>query len=183
MATDAQIKTFVDGFSIATGSGDIQRKMLAHYVNVSSTAETPQWELLGYKVDDASEEFNWDSEKKTDITGVTYNTVNKSEPEISLDDYIVNEKSTFIQQLSRLAIRNAVNEFGDFDVLTVYGFMTDSNDKMLAKVEAGCTILPDSIGGKDYVHLNPTISLSNNATYGTVEAITKNPTFTEYTAS
>lgn len=177
--TDAQIKTFVDGFSISK-EGDIERRMLAHYVDVSTTA-TPSWELLGYKLDDVSVDFNWDSEKITDITGVTYNTVNKSEPEISLDGYVINRNSTFVQTLTKMAIRNAVSEFGNFDILTVYGMLEDSSDKLLAKIDSNCTILPESLGGQDYVHISPTISLSNVATYGTVTAISASPTFTEHT--
>ena len=58
--TDAQIKTFLDGFTI-TKDGDAKRKTLAHYVNIGTEA-APEWELLGYKVEDSSIEYNWEIE-------------------------------------------------------------------------------------------------------------------------
>lgn len=181
----ATLKEYVDGFSYYESTGlDVQRKFLAHYVDVSTTGESPDWELLGYKVEDASIEYNWDEEKITDITGVTYSSITKSEPEMSLDGYIVNTKSKFLKTLSSMAIRNAYEEFGTFTVLTVYSWLTtgsDSNSTPLAKKETGCTIKPDSLGGQGYTRITPTISFSNNAEYGTVTMSSGKPTFTKGT--
>ena len=164
------LKTYVDKFEHSEPTNvrtDIKRNFLAHYVNVGTTSK--EWEILGYKVEDASVEFNWNEEKVTDITGITYSSITKSEPEMSLEGYIINTKSTFLKTLSSMAIRNAYEEFSNFEILTVYWWLKDTNGGYLAKVEKDCTIKPDSIGGQDYARITPTISFSNNATFGTAK--------------
>ena len=80
--TDAEIKAFVDGFTTEKmNTGDIKRRLLAHYVNVG-TESAPEWEMLGYKVEESSIEYNWDIETITDIRGITTSSINKSEPSI-----------------------------------------------------------------------------------------------------
>lgn len=165
------LKTYVDKFTHAedtTVRTDIKRSFLAHYVN-TGTPDSPEWEILGYKVEDASVEFNWNEEKVTDITGITYSSITKSEPEMSLEGYIINTKSNFLKTLSSMAIRNAYEDFSNFEILTVYWWLKDTNNGYLAKVEKDCTIKPDSIGGQDYARITPTISFSNNATFGTAK--------------
>lgn len=170
--TPTQVKTFVDSFTYDSAiTGDVERKYLAHYVNieekVESGTQTYNWELLGYKVEDASVEFNWDEEVTTDITGTTYKTIKKSEPEMTLDGYIINKKSTFLDKLAKKAIRNAYSEFADNDVLTVYFWLSKTNT-YLAKMETECSIVPASIGGEGNVGITPVITFSNKATFGSV---------------
>ncbi|MBS6447519.1 MAG: hypothetical protein KH382_08000 [Clostridiales bacterium] len=178
--TDAQIKTFLDGFTI-TKDGDAKRKTLAHYVNIGTEA-APEWELLGYKVEDSSIEYNWEIETVTDIRGVTSSDVQKSEPSQSMDGSVMNKNSEFLQELNRIAIRGAYEELTLFEMMTVYGFMRNEADACLAVREKNCTITPDSIGGSGTVGFPYTINYSNDKTYGTVPEITANPTFTEGTA-
>lgn len=178
--TDAQVKTFVDTFKASEEATDVKRKFLSHWVETDGG----DYELLGYKVEDASVEFNWNEEKVTDITGVTYSTITKSEPEMSLEGYIIKTDSKFIDKLSKMAIRNAYNEFGTFTVVTVYGWLTKTDDTTyLAKKETNCTIKPDSIGGQDYARITPTISFSNEATFGTATITGGKLTFEEGTAT
>lgn len=171
--TESQIKTFVNSFKYDTSiDGDIKRKYLAHYVNTGTTT-TAKWEILGYKVEDASVEFNWEEETVTDITGATYKSITKSEPTLTLDGYIMNTKSTFLDTISKIAIRDAYNEFSNFEILSVYYWLTkegtgESSTTYLAKKEENCNIVPTSIGGQGYVRISPTITLSNKATWGTV---------------
>lgn len=171
--TESQIKTFVDGFKYDTSiDGDVRRKYLAHYVNVGTT-EAPSWEILGYKVEDASVEFNWEEETVTDITGTTYKSITKSEPTLTLDGYIMNTNSEFLDKLAKTAIRDAYNEFSSYEILTVYYWLTkagtgETSTQYLAKIEKDCNITPSSIGGQGYVRISPTITLSNKATWGTV---------------
>ena len=166
--TPTQVKTFIDSFNYDSAiTGDVERKYLAHYVNVSKTTDTANWELLGYKVADASVEFNWDEETVTDITGKTYKTIKKSGPEMTLDGYIINQKSTFLLELSKKAIRNAYTEFANNEILTVYFWLSKDNT-YLAKKETECSIVPSSIGGEGNVGITPVITFSNKATFGSV---------------
>ena len=47
----------------------VERKLLMTFVDVSDTAETPEWELQGRSVEDASVEYNHDTNSTTDILG------------------------------------------------------------------------------------------------------------------
>lgn len=176
--TPEQVKTWVAGFDYDTAiERDVQRKYLAHYVNIGDGSD--EWEILGYKVEDASIEFNWEEETTTDILGNTYRSITRSQPEITLDGYIVNTKSKFLKKMTDMAIRNAYDEFSNFEILTVYYWLT-KDGKYLAKKESKCTIQPDSIGGEGYVRISPVISLSNEATYGSVDkGLGNDPVFTE----
>lgn len=199
--TPEQIKKWVASFDYDDSLvKDVQRKYLAHYVNIArveggdkagqTDTANPKWEILGYKVEDASIDYNWDSEALTDILGVSHESVTKSEPELSLDGYIVHKGSEFLKQMTSIAIRNAYDEFSDFEILTVFYWMTrevDTKTVYLAKRETGCTIKPESLGGEGYVRINPVIRLSNNATFGSVAeglgtAGASGPTFKEGTA-
>lgn len=175
MATTNE-QSFIEEFK-AFGTTDVKRNLLSHWVET----ENNKYEILGYKVEDASVEFNWNEEKVTDITGVTYSSITKSEPEMSLEGYIIREGSAFIDKLAKLAIRNAYNEFSGFTIVTVYGWLTKTSGgtEYLAKKETGCTIKPDSIGGQDYARITPTISFSNNAVYGIATITNGVLTFTQ----
>ncbi len=181
--TDAQIKTFVDGFTMTDQpTGDVKRKLLAHYVNVG-TAESPEWEMLGYKVEESAIEYNWDIETITDIRGVTSSSINKSEPSQSMDGYRFNKDSKFLLTLNSAAVRNAYTEMTSFEVLTVYGFLRNESNACLEKREKNCTITPESIGGSGNVEMPFTITYSNDFTFGSVPEITASPTFKEGTAA
>ena len=163
----ADDKKFIEEFTFNSNiTGDAERKFLAHYVNIGTDIDE-DWELLGYKVQDASVEFNWDEEKVTDITGKTYKTIKKSEPEMTLDGYIINKNSTFLLELSKKAIRNAYTEFADNTILTVYFWLT-KGETYLAKKENKCSIVPSSIGGEGNVRITPVITFSNDAVFGSV---------------
>lgn len=177
-----EIRTWVDSFDYDDSIvNDVQRKYLAHYVNIG-TDTNKEWEMLGYKVEDASVTFNWEDEPVTDITGATYNSVTRSQPEIDLEGYIVNKKSKFLKQMTSIGIRNAYDEFSNFEVLTAYYWLskgTGSSKTYLAKREIDCTIRPESIGGEGYVRIAPKITLSNKHEFGSVaKQLDTDPTFT-----
>lgn len=179
--TEAQIEAFLSAFSI-TKDGDAKRKTLAHYVNLGTEA-SPEWELLGYKVEDSSIEYNWDTNTVEDIRGIVSTDVRKSEPTQSMDGAVINKNSKFLDMLTNIAIRDAYEEMSLFEMMTVYGFKRNAAGACLAVREKNCTITPDSIGGAGTVGFPYTIHYSKDKTYGTVQEITANPTFTEATAS
>ena len=163
-------------------TGDIKRRLLALYVNVG-TESAPEWEMLGYKVEESSIEYNWDIETITDIRGITTSSINKSEPSQSMDGYRYNKDSKFLQTLNSSAVRNAYTEMTSFEVLTAYGFLRDEAGKCLAKREKNCTITPESIGGSGNIEMPFTIAYSNDFVFGSIQEITSSPTFTEGTAA
>lgn len=65
-----------------------QRKLLATVVEWGE--ETQNRELLGRRTEDSSIEFNPDEETTTDVLGITYSDINKTEPTQSFDPDFVN---------------------------------------------------------------------------------------------
>ena len=110
-----------------TAGQKADRKLDMIFVNVGGSG-TESWELLGRGVEDASVEYNHDTDTVTDILGITDVNVSAAKPELDL---------------------------------------------------AGCTIVPQSLGGSDYVGMPMNVHLSNNKTLGTCTIAAGVPTFTE----
>ena len=66
-----------------TGTGYIKRAEFMTFMDVSSTA-TPEWELIGDKVEELSLEMNPNVETVTDITSKTTTTLDKYEVQTSV---------------------------------------------------------------------------------------------------
>ncbi len=66
-----------------TGNGYIKREEFMTFADVA-TASTPEWELIGDKVEDMSLEMNPNVETVTDITGNTTTTLDKYEVQTSV---------------------------------------------------------------------------------------------------
>lgn len=184
--TQEQIKNFRNGFTLTstgnsedTGKNDIKRQMLAHYIRKSGS-ET--WEMLGYKQESFAVASNYESNTVTDVTGTTYNDITGKAEAIELSEYNVNpNKTKFLEEAIKLKITNAEEEMQDYEILTVYGFLRDPENKCLATLETGCSVVLDNLGGQGFTHSDVNITLSGVKTYGTVAEISSEPTFTEYT--
>lgn len=66
-----------------TGTGEIKRESFMLFVNVGTTA-SPEWELIGEKVEDLGLELNPNVEKVHDVTGKTSVTIDKYEVQTSV---------------------------------------------------------------------------------------------------
>lgn len=185
--TQEQIKTFRDGFKLTStgknaevGKTDIKRQMLAHYIRKSGAEN---WEMLGYKQESFAVASNYESNPVTDVTGATYNDITGKAEAIELSEYNVNpNKTKFLEEAIKLKITNAEEEMQDYEILTVYGFLRNSENKCLATLEKDCTVVLDNLGGQGFTHSDVNITLSGVKTFGTVEEISSTPTFEEYTA-
>lgn len=67
-----------------TGKGYIKRESFLTFADVSDTPETPEWELIGDKVEEMSIEMNPNVESTTDVTGNTTTTLDKYESKTSV---------------------------------------------------------------------------------------------------
>ena len=184
--TKAQLNTFLDTFKLTSndsaedvGKSDIKRKMLAHYIRRGDG----DFEMLGYKQESVSVASNYEEDTKNDVTGATYNDLDAKAETIEMSEYLVNPKKTaFLEEAIKLKLSDQEEDMQDYDVLTVYGFMRDSEGKCLATLESGCTVVLDNLGGQGSTHSDVKITLSGKKTYGTIPEIVAVPTFTEYTA-
>lgn len=62
-------------FNTAAGN-TVARELLLAYLN-TGTSDAPVWSIIGKRVEDSSEEYDWQSETKQDILGSTYGVLKK----------------------------------------------------------------------------------------------------------
>lgn len=169
----------VANINLATGV-KAERKLEMHFVDVRATSGTTAvWELLGRGVEDASMDFNHDTNQTTDILGVTDIEVGAAKPELDLDPCTIRGGQQLSQKLLDIERRNATSELGTFDVLNVHCYLGASADgPFAAELHKNCTIVPQSLGGSSYVGLPMNAYLSNDKTLGTCTIADGVPTFT-----
>lgn len=161
------------------------RKLLMTFVDVNSleTSETYDWELVGRGVEDSSIDLNANTEKVTDITGITDTEVTKWEPEQEFDPNTVRGGSKLNFKLHDIWYKKKPELLSQFNVLIVYAYIDGASDgTFVAEVQKGCTVNITSIGGSSHVDMPISISYSNNSTQGTVTIANGVPTFTAATA-
>jgi hypothetical protein len=146
------------------------------------TETTPNIEILGARTEDSSIEFNADIETSTDILGITYSDVNKTEPQQSFDPYYLLGGSKLGAYLAQAALENDIDAYnGTFTVYIITAFIGTEGAYKCVK-HSGCSIIPASIGGDSYVSMPIDVYYSNNITKGTVDKLSDDFKFTEVTA-
>ena len=137
-------------------------------------------EVLGTRVEDSSIELNADIETMTDILGITYTDVNKTEPQQTLDPSNVIGGSKISAYLYDAVTHNRITDYSQvFNVYIISGFMGDATNGYEAVRHNGCSIIPTSIGGSSYVQMPLEIHFSNKITSGTVNKLADDFIFTE----
>lgn len=79
------------------GTGDIKRKEFMLFADASDKGDgsTPEWEIVGKKIEDMSLEMNPNVETMTDITGSVETTLDKYEKQTSVSPYYARRDSKF----------------------------------------------------------------------------------------
>lgn len=170
-----------DNFNLNDGVKAV-RKLLRTYVNVG-TADAKDWFLVGSGVEDSSIELNPNTERKTDILGVTTNDVTKWEPNQSFDPFTVKGGSKLAFKLHQIWIDKKPELLSQFEVLICYNYVGNETDGYDAELQKNCTINITSIGGSAYVDMPIEISYSNDTTKGTVKFADGVPKFTATTTA
>lgn len=155
-----------------------QRKLLITVAEWGG-GTNPSREILGTRVEDSSIELNADIETMTDIRGVTYTDVNKTEPQQTLDPSYVIGGSALSEYLYTAMTENKIERYnGVFTVYIISAFIGDSTTGYDAVKHTGCSIIPTSVGGDSYVAMPLEVHFSNNITAGTVNKLTPDFEFT-----
>ena len=161
-----------------------QRKTLVT-VAEWGTGSTPNRQVLGARTEDSSIEFNPEVTTSTDILGITYTDVEKTEPQQSFDPMYILGGTALHEYLVNAALENDINKFnGVFTLYIITGFIgTGSGTSASYKCvkHTGCSIIPQSLGGDAYVNLPVEVHFSNNITKGTVDQLSDDFTFTATT--
>lgn len=144
-----------------------QRKEL---ITVAEWTEdgTQKREILGVRTEDSSIELNPDIETSTDIRGITYSDVNKTEPQQTFDPYYVMGGSPLAEYLTQAMLKNDIAKYNNvFTVYIITTFIGETGSTYAVKHD-GCSIIPTAIGGDAYTNLPLEVHFSNDITEGTV---------------
>lgn len=142
-------------------------------------------EILGARTEDSSIEFNPDIQTSTDILGITYTDVNKTEPQQTFDPYYLLGGSALGAYLATAALENDIDAYNNvFDIYIITKFIevgasTESDGKYKCVMHKNCSILPTSLGGDSYVSMPIELHLSNDIVKGSVDKLTKDFVFTQ----
>ena len=156
-----------------------QRKQLITVAEwTEGTTTTPLREILGVRTEDSSIDLNPDIETTTDILGYTYTDVNKTEPQQTLDPSFVIGGSALKKYLVQAMLKNDIQAYnGAFNVYIITAFISETTGELTpstsyyAVKHAGCSIIPTSIGGDNYVDLPIEVHFSNKITEGSVDKL------------
>lgn len=162
-----------------------ERKLLltvVEWTEGEGTSATPQREILGTRTEDSSIEYNGDIETSTDIRGINYTDVNRTQPQQEFDPYLVLGGSKLGAFLNDIRRRNAVSELNDFTVYVITAFVGETGAYQ-AECHTGCTIAYNSIGGDSNVNFPISVYFSNDyngsgaPATGTVDKLDENFVF------
>ena len=135
-------------------------------------------ELLGRRTEDSSIEYNPDIETSTDILGINYTDINKTQPEQAFDPYLILGGSRLAPKMDDLRRRNAISEISGFTIYVITAYVGDATNGYAAERQDNCTITYDSLGGDVRVNFPITVHYSNEITLGKVDKLGDSFTFT-----
>lgn len=163
-----------------------ERKQLitvAEWTETVGTSATQQREILGTRTEDSSIEYNMDIATSTDIRGINYTDINKSQPQQDFDPFLVLGGSRLGALLNDIRKRNALTELSQFTIYVITAF-AGTEGAYEAEKHEGCTITYTAMGGDANVNFPISVYLSNDAgglghpQTGTVDKLTKDFVFT-----
>ena len=91
-------------YDFTTPSGKtVDRELLIAFINTGTEA-TPVWSVLGTRVEDSSNTYDWQSETIKDILGKTWTTLRKPTVTQSFDPYPLDAGDTGLTYIWKLAV-------------------------------------------------------------------------------
>lgn len=162
-------------FNLAQGQR-AERKLLITVAEWTEGADQVR-EILGTRTEDSSIEYNPDIETTTDILGINYTDMNRTQPQQDFDPFLILGGSKLGPKLNDIRSRNALSELGQFTIYIITAFV-GSAGSYAAEKHVGCTIAYNSIGGDSNVNFPISVYYSNNITNGTVDKLSDDFTFT-----
>lgn len=153
-----------------------ERKLL---ITVAEWTEgsTQVREILGTRTEDSSIEYNADIETTTDILGINYTDINRTQPQQDFDPFLVLGGSKLAALLNDIRRRNAIAELNQFTMYIITAFV-GSSGSYEAEKHTNCTIAYNSIGGDTNVNFPISVYFSNQITTGTVDKLANDFEFT-----
>lgn len=150
----------INQFNLAQGQR-AERKTLITVVEWTE-GTTQEREILGTRTPDSSIQYNADISTETDIRGINYTDVNKTQPQQDFDPYLILGGSKLGAKLNDIRRRNALSEMSQFTAYIITAFIGDADEGYDAERHSGCTIAYTSMGGDSNVNFPISLYLSND---------------------
>lgn len=153
-----------------------ERKLL---ITVAEWSEgsTKVREILGRRTEDSSIDYNADIETSTDILGINYTDINRTQPQQDFDPYLILGGSKLGAKLNDIRRRNALSELDQFTIYIITAF-AGTTGSYEAEKHVNCTITYNSFGGDSNVNMPISVYFSNDITLGTVNILSDDFEFT-----
>lgn len=153
-----------------------ERKLL---ITVAEWQEgsTTNREILGRRTEDSSIEYNGEISTTTDILGINYTDLERTQPQQDFDPFLILGGSKLGAYLNDIRRRNALSELNAFTVYIITAFIGTAG-AYAAERHTECTILYTAIGGDTKVNMPISVYFSNNITSGTVDKLSDDFVFT-----
>jgi len=133
-------------------------------------------EILGRRTEDSSIEYNADIETTTDILGINYTDINKTQPQQDFDPYLILGGSKLGAKLNDIRKRNALTELNQFTLYIITAYIGTAG-AYEAERHVNCTITYNSLGGDANVNMPISAYFSNESETGTVDKLSDDFTF------
>ena len=125
----------------------IERKYLAHFLNVAKSQEVPVYERLGKDLEEFSIELNPDTETGKNILGETTFTHNGYEISASADPFYAREGDELFTQLQSIIDTGAQYEGCATNIVEVHLWDEGTTTGTFKAYKQPCYIVPQSYGG------------------------------------
>lgn len=143
-----------------------------------STVTQTVREILGRRTEDSSVEYNVDQSTSTDILGINYTDINKTQPQQDFDPYLILGGSKLGAKLNDIRRRNALSELSQFTLYLITAYVGEDG-AYEAEKHVNCTITYNSLGGDSNVNMPISVFFSNDSVTGTVDKLADDFVFTQ----
>lgn len=158
-----------------SGTGYIKREEFMTFADVGE--ETPEWELIGDKVEEMNLEMNPNVETTSDITGSTTTTLDKYEVQTSVSPLRARRESKLAKILYDIVKEEKTLSDVERDFLCVNIFDKTEDDTYSAWVQKAVIAVQSFGGSTAGLDIPFNIHWQGAKTHGTFDPVTK--TFTE----
>ncbi|MEA4992346.1 MAG: hypothetical protein VB060_00735 [Oscillibacter sp.] len=141
------------------------RNLLIAYLNTGTT-DAPVWSAVGKRVEDSSEELDWNDESKKDIFGNTYTTMQAPTITQTFDPCELDADDVAQVKIWNLAVKDQdAAALAAQDMLIVHLYAGTAATAMFAERYSACAIKPTGLGGSS------TIGMPLDVTYGGTRSV------------
>lgn len=133
-----------------TAGETMERELLIAYLNTGTTA-SPTWSALGARVEDSSQEYDWQEETITDILGIKRSTLKKPTITQTFDPSKLDSGEAALKAIWDLAVKDQdYAALAAQDMLIVHFYAADSTTatNFFAERYSACMVKPSSLGGE-----------------------------------